>query len=63
MKEILVLQSDQAGAKLFRRDDAGQWTTPAKRITRSGKLVLKSIGLSLPLIAFYAQTWIANGKA
>lgn len=59
VREILVLQSDKVAAKLFRRDDAGQWTSPAKRITKSGKLVLKSVGLTVPLLAFYAQTWMA----
>lgn len=62
VQEILVLQTDKAAAKLFRRDGNGHWTSPAKRITRSGKLVLKSIGLSLPLLDFYARTWIAEGK-
>lgn len=59
VREILVLQSDKVAAKLFRRDDAGQWSSPAKRITKSGKLVLKSIDLTVPLLAFSAQTWMA----
>lgn len=55
VQEILVLRSTSVGADLLRRRDDGTWPQEPASIT-DGELVLRSIGLRVPLAQVYRTT-------
>ena len=57
LREILVIRTASAGVDLLRRGDDGGW--PDKPLTiASGEFTLSSIGLSLPVAAWYRGTGV-----
>ena len=55
VQEILVLQSVFVGAELLRRGDDGNWPKDPQE-TKSGGIMLNSIGMRLPLLDIYEGT-------
>ena len=58
VQEVLVIRTDAAGVHILRRKADGIWPNMPVSI-ETGDLTLDSIGLSLPLNALYAGTWLA----
>lgn len=58
--EMLVLQSESIGAQLFRREPDLSWPTLASRLGQAADLTLESIGLTVPVSAFYRTTRFAQ---
>lgn len=59
VQEILVIRTASIGVQLLRRADDGTWPEVPLAID-AGYVVLDSIGLSVPLSALYAGTWLAE---
>lgn len=58
VQEVLVIRSDAPGALILKRKTDGTWPDVPVSI-ETGDVTLDSIGLSLPLNALYAGTWLA----
>jgi Uma2 family endonuclease len=59
VQEILVIRTASIGVQLLRRTSDGTWPEVPLAI-EAGDVVLESIGLSIPLIALYTGTWLAE---
>ena len=56
VKELLVVSSMGVEAQLLRRQDDDSWPPELMRIDEADDVTLSSIGLTVPLKAFYAQS-------
>ncbi len=59
LQEVLVLQSTQIEAEVFRRDARGGWPRQGEIVGVDGRLKLASIDLELPLAEIYTGTHLA----
>ncbi|MFY0614925.1 MAG: Uma2 family endonuclease [Hyphomicrobiaceae bacterium] len=56
VQELLIVSSMGVEAQLLRRQKDGAWPADLMRIDESDDVTLSSIGLTVPLKAFYAQS-------
>ncbi len=56
VKELLVVSSMGIEAQFLRKQDDGSWPADLMRIDEADDVTLSSIGLTVPLKAFYAQS-------
>jgi len=56
VRELLVVSSMGVEAQFLRRQDDGSWPADLIRIDEADDVTLASIGLTVPLKAFYAQS-------
>jgi Uma2 family endonuclease len=60
LAEILVVHSTKIAAELYRRKDDGNWPLDPKPLFAGDAVVLESIGFSVPLMAFYRTSGLAQ---
>lgn len=56
--EILVVRTDAVGVRLLRRGADGTWPAEAM-VIEDGDVTLASLGMTVPVTAFYVGTWLA----